>query len=460
MAREPDLFRLTCLTPVHVGSGQELVRDIDFFLDGSNTYVLDTERLIAAGAGLAGLADALVNGRSVIEILRRSRLEPRDFATHVISDRVDAQRIRVALQSGDGRALVPGSSLKGALRTLMLVGWAAASQPHGTRTPAFDQALRAALAQPRPKSGALDDAMFRAPALREPKGDILRTLKVSDALFDPGQLTLVSSKAVGTTRVTLTGTESLRPGATAVVRLTVDRTELIRHLGFPADVPSWSELAGWSRAHARHLLVEDQRYFADQGCEGPRACCQRLLAEIAALPPAAAVLRLAWGTGWRTMTGDLLTPAERSQLRIRLGKTRKVTLAGHQRNAAPDTVFGWIRLDPVSETEAANLYVAPVVSTPVQVAPPPDRTTLAGPREGRDVPTPAEDPFQMRLRAFHDREFGQLRQLISQIEARPDRDAAFRVLGARLAELYGRDKRRFKRIRDEYPQLTPYLGSA
>ncbi len=447
-----DLYRLTCLTPVHVGSGAELIRDVDFFSEGERTYVLDPERLIAAGGGISGLAEALVARRSVGDVLRSHRFDAARLASHTIAGRVDAQKIRVALRTPDGRPMLPGSTLKGALRTLLLVGWTANGRPHGGRDSAAEAIISKAVQtrSERDRARIIDNGFFRSRRLADPQGDMLRGLKVSDAVFPSDQLAVLSSVAVGTTRTTLTAAESLQSKATAVVRLRLDGEPLLDKLECPHPLPSWSKLAEWSRAHAQHLLEGDRRYFTERSVDGPRTRCEELLTQIQTFPGDTLVLRLAWGTGWRTMTGDILSDAERNQVIRRVGKTRKVIVDGHAHRSRPEDIFGWIRLDPVSVVDSRLLFVAPLAPAPVAAAAPEDRVPHV-------PPTPITDPFPGRLRHFQDREFGQLRQIVEQIGRRQDRDECLRVLGVRLLELYGRDKRRLKRIRDDFHILAPYL---
>jgi CRISPR type III-A-associated RAMP protein Csm5 len=447
-----DLYRATCLTPVHVGSGAELIRDVDFFSEGERTYVLDPERLIAAGGGISGLAEALVARKSVGDVLRGHRFDPASLASHTITGRVEAQKIRVALRTADGRPMLPGSSIKGALRTLLLVGWSAHGKPHGDRGSAAETIITRAVQtrSERERSRVIDNGFFRSRRLPDPQGDILRGLKVSDAVFPSDQLAIFSSVAVGTTRTTLTAAESLQSKAIAVIRLRLDGEPLLRELACPHPLPSWNELAEWSRAHAQHLLDGDQRYFAERSAEGPRARCEELLTQIKTLPGNALVLRLGWGTGWRTMTGDILSVAERNQVVRRVGKTRKVIVDGHAHRSRPEDIFGWIRLDPISLEESQSLFIAPLAPALVAAATPEDRLP-------RVSTTPITDPFLDRLRKFQAREFGQLRDLLQQCESRPDRDTCMHFLATRLLALYGADKRQLKALRQKYPALAPHL---
>lgn len=452
-----DVYRVTCLTPVHIGSGRELFREVDFFPKGRETIVLDPDRVIALGESIPGLAEAIVK-RDTARWIEGSRVDVSVLAAAVVPGRLEAQRLRASMRTGDGRPLIPGSSVKGALRTLLLTAWVAEGPPHGPRNAVGAAALAQALERGRARP--LEEALFLSPQRREPQGDVLRLLRVSDAVFPPEAIRIVSSKAVGTTRMTLTSAESLQPAAAAVTRITVDRSKIYTPLAFPAALPAWAELARWSRIHALHLLTEDERYFAKEGAEGPRDRCAQLVADIKAMNTDTLVLRLGWGTGWRTMTGDILSASERGRLRMRVGKTRKVILKGHERGGEPEDVFGWIRLDPVAPAEARTLYVSPLppVSRP-PARPAGDKTGVAS--SARSVASePVEDPFVTRLRTFAAKERGQLDQLLEQVARRPDADACTKILGTRVGEVFAGDKRQLKALREKYGSLAPYLVKA
>jgi CRISPR-associated protein Csm5 len=81
----------------------------------------------------------------------------------------------------------------------------------------------------------------------------------------------------------------------------------------------------------------------------------------------------------------------------------------------------------------------------------------AGPKPSEPEGTPITDPFLTRLQTFKASEYGQLPQLLKQIDPRADRDACLRVLATRLLTLYGADKRQLKALREKFPALAPYL---
>jgi CRISPR-associated protein Cmr6 len=105
----------------------------------------------------------------------------------------------------------------------------------------------------------------------------------------------------------------------------------------------------------------------------------------------------------------------------------------------------------------ASRLVAGISNVGASISTTEKRADAASVRKGEHAALATEDAFLTRLRSFQTREFGQLRQLVPQCNSRPDRDDCLRLLGARLLELYGTDKKQLKRLRDNYPALAPYL---
>lgn len=481
------LFRVETLTPVHVGSGEDLVRDIDYYDEGGTTYVLDSDLVSAHTAAIQSFADGLVRiaegggnpnrsgwdqrnqggaSRSIGDLLRRSApgLDPKKISLFTVKGAVQALKIRRQIRFGDGRPMLPGSSLKGALRTLLFSGWFGDGRPHGARSVDADKGIRALRFPLREKdklaAKPLEERLFRFPLPprneRDPKSDALRMLSVGDAAFATGALEVLSTRAVGTSRNTLTSIEALAKGNVAISRLTLGNSFLNRNLPFPSALPPLEELATWSRLHALHLLRGDRAHFerSGEGMSDPSARCRELEERIGRAAADEIFLRLGWGTGWRTMTGDLLTHEERKRIGFRLGKTRKVVLAGHRGDDRPSGVLGWVSLRPVSAQEAAAVLddnEAPVPRP--NPAPAFPRREEAASRIERH-----SDSFIEKLQAVKS-QWGLVQGLVDEAQRTEDvaqRERRLAALAARLLVLFGGDKRRIKELRN-HPILSPYV---
>jgi len=444
------MFKLECVTPVHIGSGADLIRSIDFYTDGGFTEVLDPDLLLAAAGAIEGFAEAILRGSGIAPFLKARGLNPAKVRRHRVPGSIEAQRLRLAIRSGDGRPMIPGSSVKGALRTLLLAAWVGEAGPHAGNRPApVRQALDSALAG-KPSARSLEETIFhfRSGRIRrgDPKTDVMRTISVSDAMFAPGGLKVVSSKAAGTTRNTLTAAESLGTGASALLTLKLGDSFLDQRLPFPNAIPDAAILAGWSRMHADHLLRGDIEFFKNN--REPRIVerLEAILGQVQQSPPGVITLRLGWGTGWRAMTGDLLTPEERGRVMRRVGKTRKVIVEGHGLRSEPCDVFGWIRIAPISATDAAALASE---TRPVPL----ELSTVPLPLTQARTPTPAvpimSDAFAGKLKGLKPRDWGMVRGLIQEASGHPEpgeRERRLGLLAEQLKMTFGGDRKRMREL--------------
>jgi hypothetical protein len=342
-----------------------------------------------------------------------------------------------------------------------LAAWTGEAGPHSASQSAqARQALDSAL-NSRPSARGLEEVIFhfRSDRIRrgDPKTDVMRTISVGDAIFASDSLKVVSSRAVGTTRNTLTAAEALKTGAAALLTIGLGDRFLDQHLPFPNTLPGLDILARWSRMHAEHLLRGDIEFFKD--CRVPRIVEQleAILSQLEQSAPSAITLRLGWGTGWRTMTGDILTADERRRAMRRVGKTRKVIVEGHGLGSEPCDVFGWIRTAPISvgdaralarETLLAKPESAVVTLPPVHAAPP-----------ALSASTPI-DAFAGKLKGLKPRDWGMVRGLINEAGSYPEPDERERRLGLlaqQLIRTFGKDRKRMREL-ERMPEIAAYIA--
>lgn len=455
------LFKVECLTPVHIGSGADLIRSIDFYSDGGFTEVLDPDSLLKSAGAIEGFADAIRRGGGIAGFLKARGLDPSMFRLHRVQGSMEAQHLRLAIRAGDGRPMIPGSSLKGALRTLLLAAWSGERGPHaGDRPAQVRQALGSTLAG-RPSARGLEEVLFhfRTDRIRagDPKTDVFRTVSVSDAMFAPDTLRVVSSKAVGTVRPTLTAAQTLVRGASALLTLKMGDDFLSRRLPFPNTVPDAATLAGWSHSHAHHLITGDIEFFKANREQRMAERLEALLSQVEQSAPDAIILRLGWGTGWRTMTGDLLTPEERGRVMRRVGKTRKVIIDGHGNRGLPRDVFGWVRIEPISAAAAAELAKA---NRPAALQSEPVLSLQLQPPMPIPAALPPTDAFGQKVKGLKTRDWGMVRGLVREAGGHPEpaeRERRLGLLAEQLKKTLGSDRKRMREIAG-IPELAPYLS--
>jgi len=128
---------LTTLSPVFIGAGEEHVLSpySDFIQQGDSLVYIDTDKLQEAMQGDKALIDAYVKGMRQFEN-NRSTFSLEDFITGTLGSAVDDFVTRTVRIEGNirknhirrftatgGKPFIPGSSLKGAIRTAVLVDW-------------------------------------------------------------------------------------------------------------------------------------------------------------------------------------------------------------------------------------------------------------------------------------------------------------------------------------------------
>lgn len=462
---EHALFKLECVTPVHIGSGEELVRGLDFYSAEGLTEVLDPNLVLRHFGAFEGFAEAIQRGVGIGEFLRGRGAGVAACRRYRVPGTIEAHKLRVAIRTGDGRPIIPGSSIKGALRTLLLVAWSGEGGPHAGKRPGpVVDALWKAGYGGKTSSQQLEEAVFHfsraGTRANDPRTDVLRMLAVSDAMFTPDSLAVVSSQAVGTTRNTLTAAEALERGACALLTIRAGDRFLDGRLPFPNRLPDLGTLANWSHQQARHLIAGDLDYFRKRSEDAIAQRLEQILAEVEHAAANAIILRLGWGTGWRTMTGDILNDDERNRvMNRRVGKTRKVIIEGHSSRGRPCDVFGWIKLEPVSGAAAAAIAAA-TRPAPIEIeeaapapAPIPVKATPAPP------PLAQRDLFAAAIADLKPKDWGKVNGYVKQAASHPDqseRERRLRLVAEQLTKIFGQDRKRMKEIA-QIAELVPYL---
>jgi len=118
-------LEITVLSPLHIGNGQALLRGYDFVVHNGRTWRIDEDALFSATQSGDAAFDATLLGRPADELLEVADYREGNELFRYVMDGTPSAATRgaeVAEQIKDvfDRPYLPGSSLKGALRTLLL----------------------------------------------------------------------------------------------------------------------------------------------------------------------------------------------------------------------------------------------------------------------------------------------------------------------------------------------------
>lgn len=287
---------LKTLSPIHIGDGNELRQGFDFVIHNNVTYRLDEDAILQAkesqlkpGAGGRYPVPGALLGAADFNNDRLFRYMVRGFPR---SSKTDA-RVKSFIKDVYDRPYIPGSSLKGALRTaLAWAGWKEVN-------PTLD---RSAVGRSRSWAGQpLERKIFG----RDPNHDLLRALQVSD-LFGPSHagegLLLVNAQVLTKkSQGSPIELEALPGDIVFNGSLTVDETLFAdlaeRELHFKNRKHWLDELLPRVQAHSQKRIERLLAWFESaESCESVARFYRQLSG--AKLGQNQALIQLGWGSGW------------------------------------------------------------------------------------------------------------------------------------------------------------------
>ncbi|MEA3337214.1 MAG: type III-A CRISPR-associated RAMP protein Csm5 [Chloroflexota bacterium] len=320
--------RVELLSDVHIGTGTNLVRDIDWIaMDDGWVYFADSGLVLEAvfqraeddGMDMSRVAHTLA-GRTLADLQEMQWLTNDDFGSdhplfrYRLKGAPATVNIREQIKDIYGRPYLPGSSLKGALRTVLAVGAAAELEPDMSR-----------LGRQREWAGQpVEKQLFG----KNPNEDLLRALQVGDsAALSPKQLALRRAHIYPTASQSYRGrSRGLDVDVETVVKGTVFElpihipTELMEDRNTPFDrrrrmeIGHWvrgadwlGQLARWGQQNAKTILEEEIVFFQERrDVPGVHRFYGDTVNLFTELKPNEFLLVIGWGGGWHTKTFNKL----------------------------------------------------------------------------------------------------------------------------------------------------------
>lgn len=370
-----QIYRLDIevLSPLHIGTGNILRRDFEFGVHDNQTWVIDTDALASEildrGAASAQW-QSLLAGRPAVELLDADDYQPdgpliRYSMRGTPKAQATGSEIREMIKDAWDRPYLPGSSLKGALRTAFIVD---AFEELGMTVDLNDL-------EDRPKFAArnIERSIVapRSEQRRAPNNDIFKALQVSDSGPDTQKRMALITGAVYAGKETSipVALECMPRGATVSATLTLDQMMLDRYgperLNWDRDKQvKWIKnlrLRANKLAY-RHIQAE-LRYWTERGIQGLADFYRLRFAEMRKLRDekdrTTFYMQVGWGTGWSSKTlGHILTADGANFYRIvkRYGRTMDLRGNYQQGEAFPRSrkivveddrmvaPFGWVRV--------------------------------------------------------------------------------------------------------------------
>ncbi len=298
------------LSPLHVGTGTELMLGYDLVPHQGHTYrvnedALLNETLARAEGESADAVNRVLTGRPAAELLNSTDFDNPMLFRYVLAGEPVKREGKIPEQIKDvyDRLYLPGSSLKGALRTVLAWGIYASQK----RKPDLGRLKRSRSWAAQP----LEQNLFG----RDPNRDWLRALHVEDSqpLEPDGHLALHTVRVYPTESRDSPGlnmdVEAVEQGTVFRTAITVDeygfQEQAARQLGWQGKRAWLSQLVALGKEYARERLITEAEFFKAHG--GPQATLGFYAALVKRvvedeLAEDEFMLQVGWGTGWESKT--------------------------------------------------------------------------------------------------------------------------------------------------------------
>ncbi len=310
---------VSLLTPMHIGTGRDLLHRYDYAIRNGKTWRINEDALLDAV-----LTDDPRMARQLAQTPPADLLKPEDF-------REDSPFFRYVMQgtprsSAEGaqlkeqikdpydRPYLPGSSLKGALRTAVAWhAWGAANLRPETHQ----------LGRSKKWAGQQYERILLG---KNPNHDLLRALQVSDSRpVDASALMVLNARVLnrgGKMDGAPIEMEAIRPDTAFHLTMKLDTalfSDWARQGGLTLRGQEWLlHLGEVAQAHSADRIQRELAWFKNlRGVERVAGFYQRLANVGGKLGGRRFLIELGWGTGWESKTfGSRLEGDERFMERI------------------------------------------------------------------------------------------------------------------------------------------------
>lgn len=328
---------LETVTPLHIGCGEKLQKDMDFILESNQVHVFHRSRLFdeikkMGGPGIAEFTNAIEEGSLGHWIKNKGLLKKIKGYSATVDNR-PPRDITVQIRNGFGKPLIPGSSLKGSIRTAIL-SYLARQDKY--RTSVKKAIIQYSKVPPRQLKFS-DQTICRDLLGDTPNDNLMRGLTVGDVAFQLSDLALqkISIDRMVTKKEMKTKfpifVESIKAGAKGTGQLSLDLylPEVDRQkecFAFKMNIEEMEVLEAIRQAamNTIELEVEFFSQLADYHSTKMGNFYNDLKKKQNELNEKQSLLQVGWGSGWRRMTGPLLTQEDLNQNNFALRKNLKL----------------------------------------------------------------------------------------------------------------------------------------
>lgn len=358
-------INMELLTPVHIGSGVQLYENIDYFIqydkeqESSYLGVIDHKKVCEAigEENIPRWVQAIERGDNLFSFIKtlNKHVSPESITRRIIYTWDKKDTIKECMQtitpngSGKDRPIIPGSSIKGAIRTALL-----ATSPEATNPSAEISRGRGL------SSKSIEQQLFNERDLKE---SFMKSLRVGDALFLPEDTYAYMASSLNYRHH---NEEMYDKRLDGLIEAIPEESEALFNIVLDPDrlqalrCSTIKQLFERINTHTLKLLKEEleicNREFSevhDESLDDYVDAIKRLIDQLNLIleqQQKACILRIGYGSGWRFITGawtehrpdfeSTVIPASRFKPHEHEGyvfpKTRRLSL--------DDGPFGFVKL--------------------------------------------------------------------------------------------------------------------
>jgi len=361
-------LQLTVITPTHTGTGDVYKENLDYYVSNGITRFIDFDALIEKIDEIPTAVDQISSERiNISNICRQFRLNPEQFKTAEFNISA-SQEIRKQIKTGFGNHIIPGSSIKGALRTVLFA--ANILYNENLKKQIYDSVIR-------------DRNIYKPEKLvfgPDPFTDFMKYFLVRDSEFKINSEMIYSVKVMSMDQDLKKGykknlrqsgnlttryeegqpifIEAIKPNQTSGTEIAITHnprsSNIIATNDFLKKCLDENNLISLCNRVAEYYIENEIAFFEKIHFTEMINFYKKLL-ETTKLKNTF-LLHLGWGSGWTGMTGNWMDEDEQLNIKrnLRLSrnnddypvfpKTRRIVSI----NGQPSCVTGWVKLTKVS----------------------------------------------------------------------------------------------------------------
>ncbi len=371
-------IQITCLTPVHIGSGKELMADSEFISSSERLAVIDPKKVLSiiGTENIDKWVNIINKGGGIKNYLkqRKNNFKLSDVSSREMdvycSDLRNKHTLKEQLHDHRGFSIIPGSSLKGAIRTAVITELVNKNEAVVMDALKQFRGFRNAYDFQKLESIILNKLLVGQDRMNANK-DIFRFLSVGDAYLQEEtiatnvQVVNLEYEGWKIKRGTDQLTEVIDIKSTTKVKLDLNHFMMQKNIEThqisgknTKFLYSFEDMFNIINNHTSFLLKKEIDFWKDEICslENLNAYLENignLYAQTSTVGKKSAIIRLGGNSGWDSITGGwiknnphLLDDYTYEKLTKLLNKGRDTTVYPKTRKMDEDGLpMGFVRLD-------------------------------------------------------------------------------------------------------------------